>query len=135
MDLYSRRIIGWSFARQRNADLTASALKMALSQEPVTQGCIFHSDQGIEYAAHEYRELVEPAGLVRSMSRKGTQLDNATVESYFHTLKAELVHQVRFKNPIEATAKIMSYIEFYNRDRVHTSIGFQSRRKYEKLCA
>ena len=135
MDLFSRRIIGWSFARDRNTELTMSALKMALSQRPVVSGCLFHSDQGTEYAALEYRNLVEAAGLTRSMSRKGTPKDNAAVESYFGTLKSELIHQMRFSNPIEATAHIMAYIDFYNRERSHTSIGFQSPQDYERLCA
>jgi transposase InsO family protein len=135
LDLFSRKVVGWSFSRQRNADLTKSALRMALSREQQMEGCIFHSDQGIEYAAHEYRELVESAGMTRSMSRKGNPLDNATVESFFHTLKAELVHHRLFENDIEAVAHIVEYIEFYNRERLHSGIGYQSPVNYEKLCA
>ena len=86
MDLYTRKVIGWSFSRNRNAELTKSALRMALSRETPKPDGLFHSDQGIEYAAHEYRDLVEQAGLRRSMSRKGNPLDNAIVESFFHTL-------------------------------------------------
>lgn len=135
IDLYSRAIVGWSFSRKRNSELTKSALKMALSRHQPKKGCLFHSDQGIEYAAHEYRELVESAGLVRSMSGKGNPLDNAKVESFFHSLKAELVHQHLFANKIEATAHIIEYIEFYNRERLHSSLGYQSPQQYEKLCA
>jgi len=135
MDLYSRKIVGWSFSRQRNAELTKSALRMALNRQPVSSGCIFHSDQGIEYAAHEYRDLVESAGMTRSMSRKGNPLDNAMVELFFHSLKAEMVHQKVFSDPIEATAHIIEYIAFYNRDRLHSGLGFQSPEEYEKLCA
>ena len=135
LDLYSRKVVGWSFSRSRNAELTKSALRMALSRERPVAGCIIHSDQGIEYAAHEYRELVESAGLTRSMSRKGNPLDNAAVESFFHTLKAELVHQRRFENEIEAVAQIVEYIEFYNRERLHSGIGYQPPATYEKLCA
>jgi transposase InsO family protein len=122
-------------SQKRNAELTKSALRMALSRESPTGGCLFHSDQGIEYAAHEYRELVEAAGLTRSMSRKGNPLDNATVESFFHTLKAELVHHRLFENAIEAVAHIVEYIEFYNRERLHSGIDYQSPENYEKLCA
>ncbi|MCP5205005.1 MAG: IS3 family transposase [Pseudomonadales bacterium] len=135
LDLYSRKVVGWSFARQRSAEFAMSALRMALSREKVSDGCIFHSDQGIEYAAHDYRELVEESGLTRSMSRKGNPLDNASVESYFHTLKAELVHQVSFRDRIEATAKIVEYIEFYNRERLHSQIGYQSPEEVALLCA
>lgn len=135
IDLYSRKVVGWSFSRKRNSELTKSALKMALSRQRPQRGCIFHSDQGIEYAAHEYRELVESAGMTRSMSRKGNPLDNAMVESFFHTMKAELVHQMTFCNDIEATAHIIEYIEFYNRERLHSGLGYQSPQDYEKLCA
>ena len=135
LDLYSRKVVGWSFSQKRNTELTKSALRMALSRTTPQQGCLFHSDQGIEYAAHEYRELVESAGFLRSMSRKGNPLDNAIVESFFHTLKAELVHNQQFSNVIEAVAYIVEYIEFYNRERLHSSLGYQSPMNYEKLCA
>lgn len=135
LDLYSRKVVGWSFSRQRNAELTKSALRMALSREQPQSGCLFHSDQGIEYAAHEYRELVESAGLRRSMSRKGNPLDNAVVESFFGTLKAELVHHQTFNNVIEVVAYIVEYIEFYNRERLHSALDYQSPVNYEKLCA
>jgi len=134
LDLYSRKVVGWSFARQRSAEFAMSALRMALSREPVSSGCIFHSDQGIEYAAHDYRELVEASGLQRSMSRKGNPLDNAVVESYFHTFKAELVHQRVFANRIEAVAQIVEYIEFYNRERLHSHLGYETPENYGKLC-
>jgi len=135
LDLFSRKVVGWSFALQRGKSMTLSALNMALSREKPVSGCIFHSDQGIEYAAHDYRDRVESAGLQRSMSRKGSPLDNATVESYFHTLKAELVHQRRFADPVEAAAHIIEYTEFYNRERRHSQLGYQSPEEYEKLCA
>ena len=135
LDLYSRKVVGWSFSLHRGKALTMSALKMALARESPESGCIFHSDQGIEYAAHDYRELVETAGLQRSMSRKGNPLDNAVVESYFHTLKAELVHQRGFDHQVEAAAHIIEYTEFYNRERRHSSLGYQSPESYEKLSA
>ncbi len=134
MDLYSRRIVGWSFSRKRNAELTKSALKMALARHKKQPDCIFHSDQGIEYAAHEFRDLVESAGMVRSMSRKGTPLDNAKVESLFHSMKAEAVHQQIYSGPIEAVSNIIEYIEFYNRERLHSSLGYKSPVNYEKQC-
>tara|TARA_B100000676_G_scaffold313417_1_gene394471 strand:- start:6205 stop:7062 length:858 start_codon:yes stop_codon:yes gene_type:complete len=135
VDLYSRRVVGWSFSRKRNSELTKSALKMALSRETPLPGCVFHSDQGIEYAAHEYRDLVAAAGMRRSMSRKATPLDNAMVESFFHTLKTELVYQNKFENDIEAVARIVEFIEFYNRERLHSGIGYQSPASYVRACA
>jgi transposase InsO family protein len=77
MDLHSRKVVGWSISRKRNAELTKSALRMALSREGPQKGCLFHSDQGIEYAAHEYRDMLVEAGMRRSMSRRATPLDNA----------------------------------------------------------
>lgn len=135
LDLFSRKVVGWSFSRRRNAELTKSALHMALTRNKPQMGCVFHSDQGIEYAAHEYRDMLREAGITRSMSRKGSPLDNAFAESFFHTMKAELVHQWLFNNDIEAVAHIVEYIEFYNRERLHSSLGFQSPMRYEKLCA
>lgn len=135
MDVFSRRVVGWSFSRKRNAELTKSALQMALSRHEPQSGCIFHSDQGIEYAAHEYRELVESAGMTRSMSRKGTPIDNAKMESFFHSMKAELVHHRNFNNEIDAVAHIIEYIEFYNRERLHSALDYHSPEEYEKLCA
>lgn len=135
LDLYSRKVVGWSFATSRNSELTKSAFKMAISRENPKGGCVLHTDQGVEYAAYDYRNLVEKHGLKRSMSRKGTPLDNAIVESFFHTMKAELVHQQKFANPIEAVAHIVEYIEFYNRERLHSGLGYKSPNEYEKLCA
>lgn len=135
LDVFSRKIVGWSFSRKRNAELTKSALRMALNNESIEHGCLFHSDQGIEYAAHEYRDLLYSAGMRRSMSRKGSPLDNAIMESYFHSYKAELVQRKLFKDDIEATARTVQYIEFYNRERLHSSLDYQSPMNYEKLCA
>ena len=134
LDVFSRRVVGWAFNRQRNVELTKSALRMALHRHPPKPGCLFHSDQGIEYAAHEYREMLEAAKLTRSMSRKGNPLDNATVESFFHSLKAELVHQHEFTHDVDAVAHIIEYIEFYNRERLHSSLGYRSPINYERLC-
>lgn len=135
LDLFSRKVVGWSFSRRRNAELTKSALRMALHRHPPKPGCLFHSDQGIEYAAHEYRDVVLGAGMVRSMSRKGNPLDNATMESFFHTMKAELIHNKLFEDEIEAVAHIVEFTEFYNRVRLHSGIGYQSPENYEKLYA
>lgn len=87
-------------------------MQMALSREAPKPNCLFHSDQGIEYATHEYRDLLESTGIRRSMSRRGTPLDNAKMELFFHTLKAELVHKRLFENEIEAVAHIVEYIKF-----------------------
>ena len=135
IDLYSRRVVGWSLNTSRNAELTQSALRMAWSRARPKPGCIFHSDQGIEYASHDFARQLEQSGLLRSMSKKGNPLDNATVESFFHSLKAELIHHKTFTSAVEAAAHIIEYIEFYNRERLHSALGYQSPEKYERLCA
>lgn len=135
LDLFSRKVVGWSFSRKRNAELTKSALRMALHRYPPKPNCLFHSDQGIEYAAHEFRNMVVEAGMVRSMSRKGNPIDNAFVESFFHSMKAELIHHKLFENDIEAVAHIVEFTEFYNRERLHSGIDYHSPENYEKLCA
>jgi transposase InsO family protein len=133
MDLFTRKLIGWSFSQQRNSLMTQVALKAALSRETPDNNCIFHSDQGIEYAANEFKALVETSGLIRSMSRKGTPIDNAAMESYFHTFKAEAIHGKQFENQDEATAVSKKYIVFYNKERLHSSLGYTTPEKYERL--
>lgn len=135
LDLFSRKVIGFSFSSKRNAELTKSALRMALNRTTPKKGCLFHSDQGIEYAAHEFRDVVENAGMKRSMSRKSHPTDNAYVESFFHTMKAELIQRRTLESKVKAVAQIVSYIEFYNRDRLHSGLDYQSPEIYEKLCA
>ena len=135
MDLFSRKIVGWGFSTTRDVELTKSALRMALNRELPKPGCLFHSDQGSEYAAHDYREYAENAGLVRSMSRKSTPQDNAKVESFFHTLKAEVIYKRRFSKIYEIMGEVIEYINFYNSERLHSSLNYQSPINYEKLCA
>ena len=135
MDLYTRKVIGWSASRTRGAALTTSALRMALSQQQPIPGCLFHSDQGVEYAAQEFREAVEAAGLDQSMSRKATPIDNAAVESFFHSLKTEAVQRKVYHNELEAMAETVSYIHFYNQERLHSALDYQSPLAYEKLSA
>lgn len=135
LDLWHRKVVGWSVSRSRNSILTKGALTMALLREAIEPGCVFHSDQGIEYAAHDFRELVESAGMIRSMSRKGNPLDNATMESFFHTLKAEVVHQQLIQNEVEAVALTGHYVHFYNHERLHSGLGYSSPVEYERLRA
>lgn len=135
MDLYTRKVIGWSASRNRGATLTASALRMALSQQRPMPGCLFHSDQGVEYAAQEFREFVESSGLEQSMSRKATPVDNAAVESFFHSMKTEAVQRKVYGNELEAMAETVSYIHFYNQERLHSALDYQSPLAYEKLSA
>lgn len=135
MDLYSRRIIGWSVSTRRTSSLTKGAIEMAIRQRNPKPGTLFHSDQGIEYAAHSFRALLNNHDIERSMSRQGNCYDNAYIESFFHSLKTEMVYFKNFKSAVEAVAHIMDYISFYNTKRRHSSLGYQAPVDYEKLAA
>lgn len=135
MDLFSRKIIGWSISSVRNTDLTKSSLKMALDTRRPLPGALFHTDQGVEYAAERFQSALETARLKASMSRKGRCLDNATAESFFHTFKTESFYQQRFKNLAEIEKEFVDYIDFYNNQRLHSSLNYQSPTEYEQCFA
>src|SRR3989440_5403361 len=127
MDLYSRRIVGWAMADHLRADLPLAALKMAISGQRPGAGLIHHSDRGVQYASADYRKVMQSAGFRASMSRKADCYDNAPMESFFHTLKTELVHHRHSATRAEAKSDIFAYIEgFYNRTRRHSAIGYIS---------
>jgi len=127
MDLYSRKIVGWAMADHLRADLPLAALAMAISVQRPGDGLIHHSDRGVQYASAEYRKLLQSAGLRASMSRKADCYDNAPMESFFHTLKTELVHHRHYATREQARRDIFVYIEgFYNRTRRHSAIGYIS---------
>jgi transposase InsO family protein len=127
MDLYNRKIVGWAMADHLRADLPLAALRMAIAAQRPGPGLIHHSDRGVQYASAEYRKMMRSAGLRASMSRKANCYDNAPMESFFHTLKTELVHHRHYVTRKEATHDIFAYIEgFYNRTRRHSAIGYIS---------
>jgi putative transposase len=127
MDLYSRRIVGWAMADHLRTSLPLAALKMAISAQRPGLGLIHHSDRGVQYASADYRKMMQSAGFRVSMSRKANCYDNAPMESFFHTLKTELVHHSQYATRQEATRDIFAYIEgFYNRTRRHSAIGYIS---------
>jgi putative transposase len=133
LDLYSRRIVGWSMKDRPTQELVTEALKMAIEQRRPRPGLLHHSDQGIQYASGVYLQLIKRQGVVRSMSRKGNCYDNAVVESFFSSLKNELVHHRDYHSREEARSEIFDYIElFYNRRRMHQSLGYLSPIEYEK---
>ena len=124
IDLYSRAVIGWAMHKRMKAALVMNALKMALMRRKVRSPLLLHSDQGSQYAATDYRAMLAANGIECSMSRKGNCWDNAVAESFFHTLKTELVHHEDYRSRTEAKASIFEYIEvFYNRQRRHSHIG------------
>jgi putative transposase len=134
MDLYSRRIIGWSMRNKVDQTLTQDALGMALQQRQPKQSLLHHSDQGAEYTNHAYQSLVKEHNMIVSLSRRGECHDNAVAESFFKSIKVELVKQQKFKDPEEARSAIFEYIEiFYNRKRLHSTLGYISPADYERL--
>ena len=127
MDLFSRKIVGWAMRDHMQVELVSSALTMAIQQQRPEAGLIHHSDRGVQYASHDYRAVLSAAGIIGSMSRKANCYDNAPMESFFHTLKTELVHHRQYETRAEAQRDIFAFIEgFYNRTRLHSAIGYIS---------
>ena len=136
LDLYNREVIGWAMSETNDQHLTAQALRMAILEQRPSPGLIFHSDRGSTYTAGAYRDLLAEHAIVCSMSAKGDCWDNAVAESFFATLKKELVDRCRFATRAEARAAIFEYIEmFYNRKRLHSTLGFASPVEFRKANA
>jgi putative transposase len=134
MDLYSRKVVGWSLAKNMAVEMVKNALIMAIGRRTPGPGLIHHSDRGIQYACDEYRRLLQSYGMVSSMSRSGNCLDNAVAERFFRTLKAECLVNWRDTAAEEVKHDIVDYIEmFYNSERLHSSAGYLSPNDYEKL--
>lgn len=133
LDLHSRKVIGWAFSKNHDTELVKGALDMSIALEAKQPGCIFHSDQGSEYRSDIYRKCLADADMVSSMSRAGTPTDNAYVESFFKTLRNELLHHWRFKTLVECIARIVDYIEFYNEKRLHSALNYMSPNMYQSL--
>ena len=134
LDLYSRRIVGWAVSQQINTALVLRALSMALTHRQPPSGLLFHSDRGVQYASADYRRALRAAGLVGSMSRKANCYDNATMEAFWSTLKLELVYRREFDDASQLRQALFDYIEvFYNRQRLHSALGYQTPADFE--CA
>jgi transposase InsO family protein len=132
IDLCLRKVVGWAMADHLRAELCTEALNMALRQRRPAAGLVHHSDRGVQYACGEYRDLLERHGITCSMSRAGDCYDNAVVESFFKTLKAELVYHEHYASREQARRSIFEYVEvFYNRRRLHSSLGYQSPEQFE----
>lgn len=133
VDLYSRKVVGWSMGKNNNTELVTNALLMAINNKPKQQKALLHSDQGSTYRAYDYIKLFKINNIIQSMSRKGECHDNAVAESFFNTLKTELINQQTYQTRAEAKSSIFEYIEvFYNKIRRHSTLGYYSPCDYEK---
>lgn len=135
MDLYSRRIVGWSMNERMAEHLVIDALEMAVGARRPAPGLLHHSDRGSQYAGYKYQEKLKKHGMLCSMSRKGDCWDNAVMESFYRSLKVESDYSVKYKTRKEAKRDIFMYIEmFYNRIRRHSYLGYKSPEEYEMLA-
>ena len=136
LDVFSRKIVGWSMADHLETDLAADALKMALLQRDVTgSDLLHHSDRGVQYASDNYQHLLNQHRIEVSMSGRGDCYDNAMMESFWATLKTECVHQRQYATRAQACHSIFEYIEvFYNRKRLHSSLGYVSPESFEAVA-
>lgn len=135
LDKHTRRLLGWCLGSRRDLALTTAALNQAVLRRRPAPGLIFHSDRGSEYAAYAYRDHLTRLGIVQSMKRPRVITDNAHAESFFRSLKAELIDRRRFETESEIKAALQSYIPRYNRTRLHSSLGYRSPIDYERLAA
>jgi transposase InsO family protein len=132
-DLYSRRVVGWAMAEHMESRLVVDALELAVQRRLPEQGLLAHSDRGSQYASEHYQRLLAKHGIACSMSRRADCWDNAPMESFFASLKKELVHDADFATRAEARAALFEYMEvFYNGQRRHSSLGYVSPVKYEQ---
>jgi len=132
MDRYSRRILGWSVSARRDAALTRTALCLSVRNRRPGARLLFHSDRGIEYAAFEFRHQLARLGITQSINRPGKMNDNAHMESFFHSLKAEGLHGRRFDNDQQLRQAIRSYIAFYNQQRLHSALRYLPPATFER---
>lgn len=133
LDLYSRRVIGWAMSKSLGTTLVLEALWMAIARRGAPRGVIFHSDRGVQYASGRYRRVLRRKGFYQSMSRKGDCWDNACVESFFKSLKSELIGTTIYESRAVAMQAIFEYIEvFYNRVRLHSTLGYRSPVDFEE---
>ena len=133
LDLYSRKIVGWTLEPHMRETLIVDALTMAVSRRDISEGLLLHSDRGVQYRkGNEYQQLLTDSGIQPSMSRKGNCWDNAVMESFFSRLKVELIYPENYRTVDELRAGLFEYIEiFYNRQRRHSALGYLSPDNYE----
>ncbi len=135
IDLFSRKVVGWSMDKSMKQELVHDAIEMAVKRRNPPRGVIFHSDRGSQYAAERTQEMMSTLGFIQSMSRKGECYDNAVAESFFKSLKVEAIYGERFATRDGMRQTVFEYMEvFYNRERIHSSLGYVTPEMYEELA-
>jgi len=135
MDKYSRRVLGWAYGKRKDVALTLRAMDRAVRYRKPRRGLIFHTDRGIEYAAGAFKARLAELGITQSMNRPGKVTDNAYIESFFHSMKTDIVHGLVFTEDRQIESAVRSYVPFYNGIRLHSSLNYVSPATYEKQLA
>lgn len=135
MDKCSRRIVGWSLSVTRDVRLTLQALDRAVAARRPRAGLVFHTDRGIEYAAYDFRARLARLGFVQSMNRPQQMNDNSHMESFFHSMKADVMHGAHFSDQVELRNAVRAYVAFYNEQRLHSSLNYVPPATFEKQLA
>jgi putative transposase len=132
IDLYSRQVVGWAIDDHMKTSLCIKALQMAHWRRKPASGLMHHSDRGVQYASHCYREQLKIRGMIQSMSRKGNCWDNSPTERFFRSLKSEHLNYERFSSKATAKLSILDYIAFYNGQRMHSTLGYKAPMTFER---
>ncbi len=135
MDKYSRRVLGWAYGKRKDVALTLRALDRAVCTRKPARGLIFHTDRGIEYAALGFKARLAELGITQSMNRPGKLTDNIHIESFFHSMKTDIVHGLTFNEDREIQSALRAYIPFYNGTRLHSSLNYVPPAAYERQLA
>jgi transposase InsO family protein len=133
MDKFSRKVLGWAYGKRKDVALTLKALNRAVRSRRPRRGLIFHTDRGVEYAADAFKERLTELGITQSMNRPGKVTDNAFIESFFHSMKSDIVHGLVFTEDRQIERAVREYVPFYNRTRLHSSLNYVPPATFEQL--